>query len=143
MKELNRNLNNTLNKATNKNPFHMLHGYSPRFKDEILGKQADESAEKLSDPAETQTSTRELIENVQKKDAYNKKKCGTTTYKSGQAVVRKRTPIPTGQPIKTEPKYRGPFITDVLPGDTYRVTQLGEKSKEHSYSTSCKKAWPN
>ncbi|GIY20590.1 hypothetical protein CDAR_580801 [Caerostris darwini] len=65
------------------------------------------------------------------KDAYNKKMCGTTTYKSGQAVVMKRTPIPMVESTKTQPKYRGPLITtDVLPGDTYRVTQLGEKSKD-------------
>ncbi|GIY04029.1 reverse transcriptase [Caerostris darwini] len=82
------------------------------------------------------------------KDAYNKERCGTTTYKSGQAEVMKKTPIPTGEPTKTQPKYRGPLIiTDVLPGDTYRVTQHGEKSKGHSYSTTAHasqlKAGPN
>ncbi|GIY20589.1 hypothetical protein CDAR_580791 [Caerostris darwini] len=45
MKELDRNLNNALNKTNNKNPFQMLHGYSPRFNEGILRKQADESAE--------------------------------------------------------------------------------------------------
>ncbi|GIY38639.1 hypothetical protein CDAR_312771 [Caerostris darwini] len=87
MKELDRNLN----KASNKNPFQMLHGYSPRFNNGILGKQADESSEGWTDPAEIQTSSHERIENMQKKmkDAYNKKKCVTTTYKSGQAVVMK------------------------------------------------------
>ncbi|GIY78143.1 hypothetical protein CDAR_444741 [Caerostris darwini] len=80
----------------------MLHGYSPRSNDGILRKQADESAEERADPAEIQTSTRERIENVQKKmGTYNKKKCGTTTYKSGQVVVKKNTPIPTGEPTKT------------------------------------------
>ncbi|GIY34064.1 hypothetical protein CDAR_420001 [Caerostris darwini] len=60
----------------------------------------------------------------------------------------KKTPIQTGEPTKTQPKYRGPLIiTYVLPGDTYRVTQLGEKSKGHSYSTTAHvsqlKVWPN
>ncbi|GIY38202.1 hypothetical protein CDAR_451191 [Caerostris darwini] len=139
MKELDRNLN----KAANKNPFQMLHDYSSRFKDGILRKQTDVTAEERTEPAEIQTSTRERIENEQgkMKDTYNQKKCETTTYKSGQAVVRKRTPTPTGEPTKTQPKYRGPFIIkDVLPGNTYRVTQLGEKSKGHSYSTTCKPA---
>ncbi|GIY38514.1 hypothetical protein CDAR_617371 [Caerostris darwini] len=80
MKELDRNLN----KASNKNPFQMLHGYSPRFNDGILRKQADESAE-WTDPVAIQTSPHEQIENMQqkKKDAYNKKKCATITYKPG------------------------------------------------------------
>ncbi|GIY67077.1 hypothetical protein CDAR_118061 [Caerostris darwini] len=67
MKKLDRNLNNALNKTTNKTPFQMLHDYSPRFNDGILRKQADESAERWTDPTEIQTSIRERIENMQKK----------------------------------------------------------------------------
>ncbi|GIX92135.1 transposon Tf2-6 polyprotein [Caerostris darwini] len=150
MNEVERNLNNALNKTTSNTPLQMLHGYSPSFKDGILRKQADESAEGRTDPAKIQTSTRERIINMQKKvkDVYDRKKCRTTTYKSGQVMVMRKTPIPTGEPTKTQPNYRGPLIiTDVLSGDTYRVTQLGEKSKEHSYSTTARvsqlKAWPN
>ncbi|GIY76389.1 hypothetical protein CDAR_286431 [Caerostris darwini] len=100
MKELDRNLN----KASNKNPFQMLYGYSPRFNDGTLRKQVDESAE-WTDPVEIQTSSHERIENMQqkRKDVYNKKQSGTTTYKSGQAVVKKKTPMPTGEPTKTQP----------------------------------------
>ncbi|GIY65218.1 retrovirus-related Pol polyprotein from transposon 412 [Caerostris extrusa] len=110
MKELDRNLNNALNKATNKNPFQMLHGYSPRLNDGILRKQADESAEGRTDPVEIQTSSHERKERMcgkKMKDAYNKKRCGTTIYKSRQVVVRKRTPTPTEELTKTQPKYRG------------------------------------
>ncbi|GIY04028.1 hypothetical protein CDAR_56621 [Caerostris darwini] len=38
MKELDRNLNNGLNKITNKTPSQMLHGYSPRLNDGTLRK---------------------------------------------------------------------------------------------------------
>lgn len=45
IKETERNLNNTVNKTTDKTAFEILHGYSPRFTDGILRKLADESAE--------------------------------------------------------------------------------------------------
>ncbi|GIY42007.1 hypothetical protein CDAR_309611 [Caerostris darwini] len=45
MKEVVRNLNNVLNRTTNKTPFQILHDSSPRFNDWIIRKLADESAE--------------------------------------------------------------------------------------------------
>ncbi|GIX89442.1 hypothetical protein CDAR_304351 [Caerostris darwini] len=48
----------------------------------------------------------------------------------------KTNSIPTGKPTKTQPKYQGTLIiTDIVVGDNYRVTQLREKSKGHSYTT--------
>ncbi|GIY71758.1 hypothetical protein CDAR_93141 [Caerostris darwini] len=63
--------------------------------------------------------------------AFDKKKYGTTSYKSAQAEVMKKTPLSTGEPTKTQSKYRGLLIiTDVLPSNTYRVTQLGKRAKD-------------
>ncbi|UYV82245.1 hypothetical protein LAZ67_21001452 [Cordylochernes scorpioides] len=42
----------------------------------------------------------------------------------------------TGEPTKAQPKYRGPLIiTEVLPSDTYRVTQLSERTGGRFYTT--------
>lgn len=71
-----------------------------------------------------------MIEKKQRKmkEYYDKKKCRTMTFEPGEIVVVRRPAKATGEPTKTQPKYRGPLlVTEVLPNDTYRVTQLEEK----------------
>lgn len=138
IKETERNLNNLVNKTTDKTPFEILHGYSPRFTDGILRKVGDESADEWTNPKEIQDQTRSIIEKKQHqmKDYYDKKKCRTMTFEPGEIVVVRRLPKPTGEPTKTQAKYRGPLIvTEVLPNDTYRVTQLEEKERGRFYTT--------
>jgi len=138
IKETERNLNNTVNKTTDKTPFELLHGYSPRLKDGILRKVADESVDRWTNPKEVQEETRNVIEKKQckMKEYYDKKKCRTMTFEPGEIVVVRRPLKPTGEPAKTQPKYRGPLIvTEVLPSDTYRVTQLEEREGRRFYTT--------
>ncbi|UYV81732.1 hypothetical protein LAZ67_20002148, partial [Cordylochernes scorpioides] len=130
IKEVERDLNNAVNKTTNKTPFETLHGYSPRFHDGIL-RLADEDVDPWTEPDRIQDSVRTQIENKQEimKTYYNKKKCRTIQFEVGEIVVMRHVPKMTGEPTKAQPKYRGPLIiTEVLPSDTYRVTQLSERT---------------
>lgn len=150
IKETERNLNNVVNRTTDKTLFEMLHGYLPRFSDGVLRRLADEDAEVWVDPAKLQKDAIEEIETKQQKvkETYDKRRCRTVTYEPGEIVVMRRAPKQTGQPTKTQPKYRGPLIiTESLPNDTYRVTQLEEKHKGRFFTTTAHvsqlKAWRN
>jgi hypothetical protein len=138
IKQCERNLNNVVNNTTDKTPFEMLHGYSPRFNDGILRILADEEAEAWEDPAKIQSDTRKTIEDKQQKIKryYDQRKTKTTKFDLGEIVVVRRIPSSTGEPLKTQPKYRGPLVvSEVLPSDTYRVSQLCPKERGHFYST--------
>ncbi|UYV60333.1 hypothetical protein LAZ67_1000859 [Cordylochernes scorpioides] len=56
IKEVERDLNNAVNKTTNKTPFETLHGYSPRFHDGILRRLADEDVDPWTEPDRIQES---------------------------------------------------------------------------------------
>ncbi|UYV74922.1 hypothetical protein LAZ67_12001810 [Cordylochernes scorpioides] len=138
IKEVERDLNNAVNKTTNKTPFETLHGYSPRFHDGILRRLADEDMDPWTEPEKIQESVRTQIENKQEimKTYYDKKKCRTLQFEVGEIVVMRHVPKMTGEPTKAQPKYRGPLIfTEVLPSDTYRVTQLSERTGGRFYTT--------
>ncbi|UYV84191.1 hypothetical protein LAZ67_X001482, partial [Cordylochernes scorpioides] len=138
IKEVERDLNNAVNKTTNKTPFETLHGYSPRFHDGILRRLADEDVDPWTEPDRIQESVRTQIENKQEimKTYYDKKKCRTIQFEVGEIVVMRHVPKMTGEPTKAQPKYRGPLIiTEVLPSDTYRVTQLSERTSGRFYTT--------
>ncbi|UYV69772.1 hypothetical protein LAZ67_7000699, partial [Cordylochernes scorpioides] len=138
IKEVERDLNNAVNKTTNKTPFETLHGYSPRFHDGILRRLADEDMDPWTEPERIQENVRTQIENKQEimKTYYDKKKCRTLQFEVEEMVVMRHVPKMTGEPTKAQPKYRGPLIiTEVLPSDTYRVTQLSERTGGRFYTT--------
>ncbi|UYV77456.1 hypothetical protein LAZ67_15001063 [Cordylochernes scorpioides] len=138
IKEVERDLNNAVNKTTNKTPFETLHGYSPRFHDGILRRLADEDMDPWTEPERIQESVRTQIENKQEitKTYYDEKKCRTIKFEVGEIVVMRHVPKMTGEPTKAQPKYRGPLIiTEVLPSDTYIVTQLSERTGGRFYTT--------
>ncbi|UYV66796.1 hypothetical protein LAZ67_4002874, partial [Cordylochernes scorpioides] len=71
-----------------------------------------------------------------KETYYDKKKCRTIQFEVGEIVVMRHVPKMAGEPTKAQPKYRGPLIiTEVLPSDTYRVTQLSEITGGRFYTT--------
>ncbi|UYV73949.1 hypothetical protein LAZ67_11001566 [Cordylochernes scorpioides] len=61
IKEVERDLNNAVNKTTNKTPFETLHGYSPRFHDGILRRLADEDVDPWTEPDRIQESVNERL----------------------------------------------------------------------------------
>ncbi|UYV62948.1 hypothetical protein LAZ67_2002587, partial [Cordylochernes scorpioides] len=90
IKEVERDLNNAVNKTTNKTPFETLHGYSPRFHDGILKRLADEDMDPWTEPERIQESVRTQIENKQEimKTYYDKKKCRTLQFEATVGVRR-------------------------------------------------------
>ncbi|UYV72254.1 hypothetical protein LAZ67_9002361, partial [Cordylochernes scorpioides] len=94
IKEVERDLNNAVNKTTNKTPFETLHGYSPRFHDGILRILADEDVDPWTEPDRIQESVRTQIENKQEimKTYYDKKKCRTIQFEVGEIVVMRHVP---------------------------------------------------
>jgi len=137
IKEVERNLNNTINKTLGKTPFEILHGYRPKFNDGILRLFADEDEDVWINPEQLQLQAREKTSKEQDKmKAYfDKKKSGTLSFTEGEIVVVRRNPKATGESTKTQARYRGPMVvTEVLPSDTYKISQL-ETSNGRLYAT--------
>ncbi|XP_035204890.1 uncharacterized protein LOC118179837 [Stegodyphus dumicola] len=129
IKEVERNLNNTINKTIGKTPFEILHGYMLRFQDGVLRLLADEEAEIWKELGKLRKEAREKIvrEQEKMKTYYNKKKLGSLSFEQGEIVVVKRNSKSTEEPTKTQPKFRGPMVvTEVLLDNTYRISQLEE-----------------
>ncbi|CAI6373983.1 unnamed protein product [Macrosiphum euphorbiae] len=124
-------INNSESKVTQRTPFELLHGYRPRFR---LGKTRE-----LSETVDTWTCPNELWEEAREaserskakmKEDYDLHRHNNTKYTVGEIVVMTTVPTHTGQSTKLQNKYRGPLtITEVLPGDVYRVAQLQEDQK--------------
>jgi len=77
---------------------------------------------------------RTQIEEAQRKykNIYDKHKFRGINYNIGDIVYMKAAPKATGTSTKLQPRYNGPYtIVEVLPHDTYRVTNL------HERDTSC------
>ncbi|XP_064463329.1 uncharacterized protein K02A2.6-like [Ornithodoros turicata] len=134
-----RDLNNAVCKTTDKTPFETLHGYSLNFYDGRLHQLADERNDATwSDPRKLQKQAREKIleEQEHMKAHYDKRHYRATEYQVGDIVVLQRAPEKTGQPTKTQQKYRGPLVvTQCIPGGTYRVMDLREGGRQHRFAT--------
>ncbi|UYV74255.1 hypothetical protein LAZ67_11002642, partial [Cordylochernes scorpioides] len=127
----------------------VLAHYNPELKTEVhcdasaeglagMVLQMDEDVDPWTEPDRIQESVRSQIENKQEimKTYYDKKRCRTIQFEVGEIVVMRHVPKMTGEPTKAQPKYRGPLIiTEVLPSDTYRVTQLSERTSGRFYTT--------
>ncbi|XP_035209774.1 uncharacterized protein LOC118184241 [Stegodyphus dumicola] len=106
IKEVERNLNNTINKTIGKAPFEILHGYIPRFQDGVLRLLADEEAEVRKEKEKLQKEAREMIvrEQEKMKTYYDKQKSGSLSFEQGKIVVVKKNSKSTpGEPTKTQP----------------------------------------
>ena len=123
-------LNRFVNRTTGKAPFEALYGYLPRF-DNFSQIVEGEQSRIWNPPQALQAEIRDNIAASQNKYAfyYNKKRRPhVVKYQLGDVVAVSRLPVYTGQPVKLQPKFRGPMIiTEILPSDTYRLVQLGEK----------------
>ena len=126
-KKYERNLNNVVNKTSNRTPFEMLHGYIPRFNDGLLRKVAAVYAEEWRDPMKILKKTCKETERHQQKvkHNYNKKISWTISYEPEEIVTIRCSTKHVRESTKTLPKYRVPIIIiDVLPNYTYRVAHL-------------------
>lgn len=130
-------LNNSVNKTSGRTPFEMLHGYQPDFHNTALKRLVEAEGPAWQDPKEMRERVRQhLIEEQEKlKTAYDRRHFRARLYDVGEIVFMRKATEPTGKPTKAQPKYRGPLVvTQVLPSDTYRVTEL-DKTKASRFAT--------
>lgn len=131
--EVRRIINNSESKVTIRTPFELLHGYRPRFQ---LGRLRDLSKEdNWTPPEELREASREkgILEKERVKEAYDRHRHDNIHYTNGEIVVMRRAPISTGESTKLQDRYRGPLlVTEVLPGDTYRVVELDSSKKSQT-----------
>jgi len=124
--EVQRVINNSESKTTTRTPFEMLHGYRPRFHLGAL-RELSTTADDWTPPEDLRIGARQVMEVSKKKmkSAYDARRHDNTHYQVGEVVVMKRSPNSTGVSTKLQDRYRGPLvISEVLPGDVYRVTEL-------------------
>lgn len=132
IKEVERNLNLAVNQTTGKSPYRCLLGYTPRFQD---AKFANEVViEEYQRPEILQEEILKEIKEKQKKwkFRYDKKKC-YEQLSVGDIVMVKRSPEATGQPTKTQSKYKGPYvIISDLGCNIYKVKTLDETVRQYT-----------
>ncbi|KAF4525386.1 hypothetical protein B566_EDAN013237 [Ephemera danica] len=119
--------NCAINASTKKSPFELLHGYQPRFVDGVFAQLEHPDNQVWQDPAELQKVARDnvLQSQASMKVKFDQHHSQAPKLVLGQLVFLRRPPDHTGEPTKTQLKYRGPLvITKVLPGDAYQVTSL-------------------
>lgn len=129
IKLVERNLNNAESKTTRRTPFECLYGYIPTYHDGKLRAVAEGDNVRWTPPKVIQTEAREnmRLEQGRYKSRYDKRRYRGLELQVGDLVVMRRVPEATGQPTKTQARYRGPLVViGVLPSDTYRVSDLAD-----------------
>lgn len=135
MKDVERHLNNTINGTTGKTPFKCLFGYTPKFEDAKLAYAL--SKESYQKPEDIREEARNRMITIQEKykKHYDKKKY-FENYEVGDIVVMKRVTENTGEPTKTQPKYRGPLVIIKKIGkDIYKVESLDKADRSRVFCT--------
>ena len=123
-------LNRFVNRTTEKAPFKALYGYLSRV-DNFFQVVGGEQSKIWTPPQALQAGIRKIIAASQNKYAFyydKKRRPHVLKYQLGDVVVVSRLPVYTNQPVKLQPKFRGPVIViEILPSDTCRLVQLGGK----------------
>ncbi|KAK8788708.1 hypothetical protein V5799_021513 [Amblyomma americanum] len=130
-------LNTSYNKSTGRTPFEVLYGYNPKFHDGALREIAEtEDNVAWTNPEQLQAEvrTRILDSQAKYKKRFDMRHCSGDTLKAGDVVVMRCAPEHTGEPTKTQPRYKGPLVvTEVKPNDTYGVAALkGTRSRHYA-----------
>ncbi|KAK8768371.1 hypothetical protein V5799_015163 [Amblyomma americanum] len=130
-------LNTSYNKSTGRTPFEVLYGYNPKFHDGALREIAeteDNVAWTNPEQLNAEVRTRILDSQAKYKKRFDMRHCSGDTLKAGDVVVMRCTPEHTGEPTKTQPRYKGPLVvTEVKPNDTYGVAALkGTRSRHYA-----------
>lgn len=125
-------LNSTPNKTTTKSPYEALHGYQPRFHLGTLSSVSLTRNEWVEPREMHQLVQKNIIDGQQRlKKAYDLKRIDGIKFDIGEVVVMLRQPT-LDQPSKLQGKYRErPLqVIEVLPSDTYCVTEIASDGKE-------------
>lgn len=137
LKEIQRDLNESMNKTTGMSPFQALYGYIPRHDEGNLRTLTHPTTDKYQLPQQLQEEIRQVIARKQDKykTRYDKNRLPGIKYDVGEIVFIKKPPDATGDSTKLQSKMRGPLmVTKVLPGDTYRVADLNVDKRGRQYA---------
>lgn len=137
IKKIERDINTSINKTTNKTPFELLYGYIPRFGDGNV-RELTLERETYKLPEELRDEVKRTIEQEQQKykHRYDRHRYAGLRYNIGDVVFAKAPRQATGESTKLQSRYKGPLvISKILPGDTYQVMDLREDNKKTYIST--------
>lgn len=141
-----RHINTSENKTTGKTPFELLYGYLPRYEDGLT-RTLTKDNETYQIPEKLREEVRNKIEVEQQKykTRYDKHRYQGLKYNVGDIVYVKAAITNTGESTKLQYRYKGPLVViEVLPSDTYRITNLLEKNKfQTTAHVSQLKLWKN
>ncbi|KAK8761920.1 hypothetical protein V5799_026814 [Amblyomma americanum] len=116
-------LNTPYNKSTGRTPFEVLYGYNSKFHDGALREIAETEVNVAgTNPEQLQAEvrTRILDSPAKYKKRFDMRHCSRRALKAGDVVVMRCAHEHTGEPTKTDPRYKGPLVvTEVEPNDTY------------------------
>jgi transposase InsO family protein len=135
MAEVERDVNNSVNRVTGRTPFEIVYGFQPHFKGETplerILKLTEQPKYKPSSALWETVRQRVAQEQAKIKEYYDRRHYKAEGFFVGDMVVMSAPPPQTGEPRKSSPKYRGPLtIIAVLPGDTYRVAEVQTSPEE-------------
>lgn len=147
IKKLERDINTTINKTTNKSPFELLYGYLPRFEDGQTRFLTTEG-EGYRLPQDLRCEVRKHVEKEQLKykQRYDRHRNEGLKYEVGDIVYMKGATYSTGESTKLQPRYKGPYVVvRVLPSDVYKINRLCDQNGRFSTTAhvSQLKIWRN
>ncbi|KAJ8969901.1 hypothetical protein NQ314_001535 [Rhamnusium bicolor] len=117
-----RKINTAINKTLGCSPFECLYGYTPTYEDASMVNLANREVDIQSVDEIREKSPKTHSEGVKNE--------------IGDIVAIKRVPTYTGEPTKTQLKYRGPLVViEVLPSDCYRLERLNNEDGGKSFMT--------
>lgn len=126
-------LNNTVSQATGKTPSQLLLGYTPRAPtDGMLTANIAPVCKVIDDiiTVREEASRKIAVDQEAQRKRYDKKRAAPKLYRVGDIIVVKKKPQADGTSKKLAIKYHGPFrVTEVLPGDRYRLEDLPGSSR--------------
>ncbi|CAB0040128.1 unnamed protein product [Trichogramma brassicae] len=135
LRQVQRDLNEAQNATTGKSPFEALYGFTPSHDEGALRELSE--IELSYDPSHTRRY-REIAQEIEQKQErmktrYDKNRVINVQFKVGDVVFFKVNPVATGDSTKLQYKNRGPLVvTEVLPGDTFRIAELGTHKNRYS-----------
>lgn len=137
IRQIQRDLNESISKTTGKSPFQILYGYIPRHDEGMKRLLSHPSTNNYQLPQTIQDEVRRVITKEQEryKERHDRNRLKGVKYDVGEIIYIKKPPDLTGESTKLQIKTRGPLIiTKVMDGDTYRVADLNPDKQGRRYA---------
>lgn len=139
LKYVQRDLNTSRNQTTGKSPFELLYGYAPKHDEGALRTLLDEGPSSYTHPTTLQDAARERIavQQGKYKARYDRNRLSNAKFHVGDIVAMSTTSPSAGESSKFQSRFRGALsVTEILPADTYRVSELrNDRGGKRYYTT--------